>query len=153
MELFEGCRRSRLKMIDRLGTTLVVLAGRRLCSEGNPGLQFLLLVDGLLQVQNTGGRLALLHPGAWFGEAAMIHDTFQRVSVTTVVESRVIVFDRREFNALRDIAPRVRERLDSTAELFVRGDATVSRSWYQPIVDHGPIDGLPVAVHNVAVGS
>ena len=153
MELFQGCRRSQLKMIDRLGTTVELSAGRELCSEGKPGSQFFLLVDGLVQVQNSCGRLALLHPGAWFGETALIHKTSQLASVTTVVESMLIVFDRREFNDLRSIAPQVRERLDFTAALFTHGDAPTSQPWYQSIDDQTPVDHAPGTEHNVTVGS
>ena len=145
MELFQGCRRAQLKMIDRLGTMLVEPAGRTLCCDGKPGSQFFVLIDGLAQVQNSCGRLALMHSGAWFGEAALINNTAQRASVTTVVESTMIVFDRSEFNALRHIAPQVRKRLDSTAALIARGDAPTSQPWYQPILVHAPNDRAPAS--------
>ena len=140
-ELFQGCRHSQVKEIDRLGTTVDLAAGRTLCTEGKPGSQFFVLLDGLVQVQNSSGRLALLHSGAWFGETALIHDTSQRASVTTVVESTLIVFDRSEFNALRHIDPHVRERLDDTATLYLRGETPASHPWYQPIDAHAPLDG------------
>jgi CRP-like cAMP-binding protein len=140
IELFHGCRHAQVKEIDRLGTTLDVAAGRPLCTEGKPGSQFFVLLDGLVQVQNCSGRLALLHPGAWFGETALIHDTYQRASVTTIVESVLIVFDRSEFNALRHLAPHVRERLDDTAARYLRGETPTSHSWYQPIDTHAPLD-------------
>jgi CRP-like cAMP-binding protein len=147
IELFRGCRKSQLEWIDRLGITVVRPAGRTLCSEGKPGSEFFLLVDGLVEVHSSGGRLALLHAGAWFGETALLHNTVREASVTTVVDSMLIVFDRREFNTLRDLAPQVRQRLDFTAALFARGDVPTSQPWYQPIV-HAPVDGTPVTVNN-----
>jgi CRP-like cAMP-binding protein len=142
MDLFRGCRPAQLKMIDRLGAMLVVPAGRTLYCEGEPGSQFFMLIEGLAQVQNSCGRLALMHGGAWFGEAALINKTTQRASVTTVVECRMIVFDRSEFNALRHIAPLARKRLDSTAAFIARGDAPTSQ-WYQPILVHAPNQRAP----------
>jgi CRP-like cAMP-binding protein len=140
MDLFQGCGRAQLMMIDELGTTLVLRAGQTVCREGEPGSQFFVLVDGLAQVQNSCGGLALLHPGAWFGETSLVLMTTHRASVTTVVDSMVLVFNRAEFNGLRDVAPQVRERLDRTAALFARGDAPTSEPWYQPVVDRMPTE-------------
>ena len=69
--------------------------------RGQPGSQFFVLIDGLAQRQSSYCRLALMHGGAWFGKAALINKTTERASVTPVVESAFIVFDRSEFNALR----------------------------------------------------
>jgi CRP-like cAMP-binding protein len=151
VDLFEGCRRSQLKMIDRLGSAVTVPAGRVLCTEGKRGSQLFLLLDGLVQVQNSSGRLALLHPGAWFGETALIHKSSQLASVTTVLESRVIVFDRREFNELRQVAPQIRERLDATAACFARGDAPTSHTWYQSIDEQTRAEGAPVTTDRTRV--
>jgi len=145
IQLFRGCRRSQLELIDRLGVTLVRPAGRTLCSEGDPGSEFFLLVDGLVEVRSSGGRLALLHAGAWFGETALTHHTLREESVTTVVDSMLVVFDRREFNEICHIAPQVRERLDFTAEPFARRDTVTAQPWYQLIVDDAPIERAPVA--------
>jgi CRP-like cAMP-binding protein len=149
VQLFDGCPRSQLKAIDRLGMTLDLSADRTLCCEGKPGSQFFVLIEGLVEVHSADGQLALLRAGAWFGETALVYKTVQRATVTTVVASTVIVFNRREFDALRDLAPRVRERLDVTAALFAHGDAPTSQPWYQPIGtarDHSTI-----APHDQAV--
>jgi ATP-binding cassette subfamily B protein len=133
VELFKDCRRSELERIDPLGTTVVVPPLRELCREGELGSEFFVLIDGVAEVEITVGRLALLHSGAWFGETALIHNSPRRASVRTLVESTLIVFTRREFNTLRRGLPRVRDRLDATAALFIRGDVPASRSWYQSV--------------------
>ena len=145
IELFQGCRRSQLKKLDGLGTMLVVPAGWTLCHQGSPSSQLFVQIDGLVQAQKPSGRLALMHGGAWFGEAALINETVEPASVTTVVETRVIVFDRREFTTLRDIAPQARDRLDASAARIARGDSPTSQPWYQPIVVHAPNDRMPVS--------
>lgn len=146
VQLFDGCRRSQLKAIDQLGMTLDLSADRTLCREGKPGSQFFVLTEGLVEVHSSNGQLALLRAGAWFGETALVYKTVQRATVTTVVASTVIVFNRREFNSLRDIAPLVRERLDVTAALFAHGDAPTSQPWYQPIGDHTAPDHSTIAL-------
>jgi CRP-like cAMP-binding protein len=151
IQLFDGCRRSQLKAIDQLGMTLDLAADRTLCREGKPGSQFFVLIDGLVGVHSSSGQLALLRAGAWFGETALVYNALQRATVTTVVASTVIAYDRREFNSLRDIAPQVRERLDVTAALFAHGDAPTSQPWYQPIGDNTARDHSIVAPHNQTV--
>jgi CRP-like cAMP-binding protein len=133
IELFRGCRRSQLERVDQLGTSLTVRAGRALCREGKRGSELFVLVDGLAEVQTPGGGLALLRRGAWFGETALIYNTAHRASVTTVVDSMLIVFNRAEFNELCRVAPNVRERLELITQPSIGGDVPASRSWYQPI--------------------
>jgi CRP-like cAMP-binding protein len=121
VELFDGCTRAQLAKIDRLGNTLVVAPGRALCVEGSPGAEFFVLVDGVLEVRTWSGTVALLRPGSWFGEIALIDTVPRRATVTTRSESILIVFGRREFNTLLAIAPQIRERLQRSAAFFAAG--------------------------------
>ena len=141
LELFGGCRRSQLARIDQLGVTLVVRPGRALCVEGARGAEFFVLVDGLLDVRASIGTVALLRAGAWFGEAALIDNAPRRATVTTRTESMLIVFGRREFNTLLEIAPQVRARLQRSASLVVHEAVPTRQPWYQPIPS-----GLPLGI-------
>ena len=132
-ELFGGCRRSQLAKIDHLGTTTVVPAGTTLCVEGTPGEEFFVLVDGLVDVRNSTGALALLRSGAWFGETALLSGDRRRATVCTRSESMLLVYNRREFNALLSIAPHVRERLQRSAVHVVEGAPPTRLAWYQPL--------------------
>ena len=136
--LFYGCRRSQLEVIDRLGTALVVHSGRTLCHEGEPGSEFFVLVDGLVEVQSSGGVLALMRGGAWFGEVALLHHTSRRATVRTVVDSELLVFSRQEFAMLCHAAHEVRERVEHTAALVARGEKLTAQPWYQPVIDADP---------------
>jgi len=118
LDLFQGCTRSQLKQIDQLGIALSFAPGRALCVEGLPGAEFFVLVDGLVAASRSAGTVALLRPGSWFGETALLHNRPRGATVTVRSDSTVIVFERREFNTLLSIAPQVRERLERTAEFF-----------------------------------
>jgi CRP-like cAMP-binding protein len=133
LELFDGCTRSQLAAIDRLGTTVDVPAGTRLCAEGMTGNEFFLLVDGLVDVRTSGGVAALLRPGAWFGEAALLDGAPRRATLVTRTESMLIVLDRREFNTLLQIAPSVRRRLRECATRVASGTAPTRQPWYQHV--------------------
>src|SRR5262245_40579979 len=90
LELFHSCKRSTLKQIDRLAYTLDVAPGQVLCTEGAPGAEFFVLVDGLVDVNAPGGVWALLRPGAWFGETALLEDTTRRATVTARTHGTVL---------------------------------------------------------------
>jgi CRP-like cAMP-binding protein len=118
LDLFEGCTRSQLARIDRLGITLDFEPNRPLCVEGSPGMEFFILVDGVVDARTSSGTVALMRAGSWFGEAALVDNAPRRATVTTRSDSRVIVYSRREFRALLAIAPRVRARLECSAAFF-----------------------------------
>jgi CRP-like cAMP-binding protein len=133
LELFDGCTRSQLAAIDRLGTTVDVAPGTKLCAEGTPGDQFFLLVSGLVDVRTSAGVAAFLRPGAWFGEAALLDGAPRRATLFTRTESTLIVLDRREFNTLIRIAPPVRRRLRECAMHVADGAAPTNQPWYQHV--------------------
>ena len=118
LDLFEGCSRAQLAKIDRLGITLAFAPGRALCVEGSPGAEFFVLLDGVVDVRTSSGTVALLRPGSWFGEIALIDKVARRATVTTRSKSLLLVFGRREFNTLLAIAPHVRARLQRSAAFF-----------------------------------
>ena len=70
--LFSGCSRAQLTAIDRLGVTLDLPAGATLCTEAHAGAEFFVLLAGLAEVRTVSGTAAVLRPGAWFGEIALI---------------------------------------------------------------------------------
>jgi CRP/FNR family transcriptional regulator, cyclic AMP receptor protein len=134
LDLFQGCTRSQLKQIDQLGIALSFAPGRTLCVEGSPGAEFFVLVDGLVAASRSAGTVSLMRPGSWFGETALLRNRPRAATVTVRCESTVIVFERREFNTLLSIAPRVRERLERTAEFFA-GQAAPTEA--RPVMDRG----------------
>jgi CRP-like cAMP-binding protein len=146
LELFGGCRRSQLERIDQLGVTLVVAPDRVLCAEGAPGAEFFVLVDGVAEVRKSAAPLAQLHPGAWFGEVALIDDAPRRATVTTKTDSLLLVYGRREFRSVLALAPSVRTRLQRSAALVIHGAQPTRLPWYQPvpsrpIPNHFPLVG------------
>jgi CRP-like cAMP-binding protein len=132
-DLFARCRRADLAAIDRLGVTVDLPAGRTLCSEGTPGKEFFVLLAGFVDVCTAFGTAALLRPGAWFGEAALLDGAPRRATVTTRTPVTVIVFGKREFNALLAVKPRIRAQLEQTTAQVVAGAAPTREPWYQPV--------------------
>jgi CRP-like cAMP-binding protein len=133
VELFTGCSRSQLTAIDRLGVTLDLPAGATLCTEARPGAEFFVLLAGLAEVRTVSGAAAVLRPGAWFGEIALIDHTPRRATVTSRTPVTVLVFGKREFNGLRGVNPHIEECLERTTAEVVAGKPPTELPWYQPL--------------------
>src|SRR4051794_34044838 len=99
LDFFDGCPRRVLAAIDQVGTTVDVKAGRVLCELGALGLEFFVLVDGIVDVRTASGECFRLRPGAWFGEVALLDDGYRHATVTATTDATVLVFGRREFKA------------------------------------------------------
>ncbi len=77
-------------------------AGAAICSLGDPGSSMMLVRTGLVRVSHPSpeGRsflLAELGPGAVFGEIALLDGGPRSADVIAVVETTLLVFDRRDF--------------------------------------------------------
>jgi CRP-like cAMP-binding protein len=139
LELFAGCRRAELARIDQLGTTLAVRPGRTFCGQGAPGYEFFVLLEGDVVVQTAAGTVALLHPGGWFGELALLDGEPRRATVTARTHVTVIVFEKREFKCMLEVAPSVRARIQRGAKRLARGDTPTRQAWYQPLPSAPPL--------------
>jgi len=133
LDLFDGCSRRLLAAIDQLGTTIDVKAGRVLCELGVLGVEFFVLLDGVVDVRTASSERVRLRPGAWFGEVALLDDGHRRATVTARSDATVLVFGKREFRALLRMAPPVRRRVELTTARIVSGIAPTSEAWYEPL--------------------
>src|SRR5262249_5728424 len=133
LALFPGCTRAHPAAFDRLGVPLDLPAGVTLCAETHPGAEFFVLLSGLADVRTLSGTAAVLRPGAWFGETALIDDAPRRATVTSRTPVTVLVFGKREFRGLRGISRDSGERLDLTPSRVVAGEPPTELAWYQPL--------------------
>jgi CRP-like cAMP-binding protein len=133
LALFSGCGRSQRRRIDRLGSFVDVPGPAVLCREGQLGRQFFVLVEGTAAVRARSGAVAILHPGAWFGEISLLSRRVRQATVSTSGPATVLVFDPREFAELLEIAPGVARRLRASCDVLTRTDRLVDEPWYQPI--------------------
>jgi CRP-like cAMP-binding protein len=131
--LFTDCSRAQLATIDRLGVTLDLPAGATLCTEARPGAEFFVLLSGLAEVRTVSGTAAVLWPGAWFGEIALIAHAPRRATVTSRTPVTVLVFGKREFSGLRGVNPHIDECLERTTADVVAGKPPTELPWYQPL--------------------
>jgi CRP-like cAMP-binding protein len=133
LELFAGCTSRTLRNIDALSCTVDVPSGRDLCREGDFGEEFFVLLSGDVEVRRGDGRVALLHPGAWFGETALLMRERRHATVTTRTAATVLVFGKREFHALLALAPEVQTRLLETCRRVNTGCTPTRLPWYEAL--------------------
>jgi CRP-like cAMP-binding protein len=104
VELFRACSKRQLAQIGSLADELDLEAGRTLISEGVPGREFFVLVEGTVKITRRGRRIAELGPGGWFGEIALIMNAPRSATVVTTSPVRVLVIEQRAFRQLlRDV--------------------------------------------------
>ncbi|MCC6527415.1 MAG: cyclic nucleotide-binding domain-containing protein [Polyangiaceae bacterium] len=132
--LFAGVPRPVLEALVPELEALELAAGERLCTQGEVGRELWIVLRGELEASRAGPggrreRGALLGPGDWFGEMALLDLQGQPFTVRTLAPSRVVrlrasTLDglyRRDLksyaliwmNAARELSRRLRRNLDA----------------------------------------
>ncbi len=111
IELFSELSKGELKKVSKLMTPVEVRAGRDLVREGEPGREFMIIVDGTATVRRRGRVIARLGPGDFFGELAVIAGVPRTATVTADTDMVVEALNRREFSTLLDESPRLAKKI------------------------------------------
>jgi CRP/FNR family transcriptional regulator, cyclic AMP receptor protein len=102
--IFRACTRKELVEIGRLAERCDVESGEVLVKEGTRTKEFYLLLDGKAEVTRDGILLAVLGPGQYFGELALLDPAPRNATVTMTSAGQVLVLGQLEFaTLLRDI--------------------------------------------------
>ena len=121
--LFEHLSAKQLAAVDALVTTVDVSAGRELIRQGEPGREFILVVDGEAEVSRDGKVLATRGPGTFFGETALLLDQPRNATVVAKTAMTIEVIDRKDFKRLLDEHPDLHAPLlDATAQRLAQLD-------------------------------
>jgi len=113
--LFCECSDAELDVIDGLLTEVPTQPDDVVLAEGATDRQFMIVVDGWLQVSRAGGQVGLLGPGEFVGEVAMLHGGPRSATVKALTPGTVWVVGQAEFARLTRI-PALAARLRAVAE-------------------------------------
>ena len=109
--------------VKRRATNRQYQPGATIIHQGDVGEEFYILLEGNADVlvERPGGgetQVDLLHPGQWFGEAALIGNGLRTATVRAAADSAVLVaaLDGAAFGQLVDSSPALRERLGQLVE-------------------------------------
>ena len=105
LPLFQLCSKRDLRRIAALANERSVEPGTALMSEGEPGSEFFVVVDGEVDVRRKGRRIARLGPGSYVGEIALLSRSPRTATVVAVTPLRALVIAGRDFVELLDTLP------------------------------------------------
>jgi CRP-like cAMP-binding protein len=97
--------------VSRLCTPVKLPAGKELIREGSAGHEFFVVVEGRATVEVDGETVAVLGPGEFFGEVALLDGGARTASVTAETDLVVEVISHQEFFSLLLDAPSVTRRI------------------------------------------
>jgi CRP/FNR family cyclic AMP-dependent transcriptional regulator len=112
--LFRGLSKKQLRDISGLATRLNEPAGTELTKEGEVGHEFIIVIEGEIEVRKGDQVIATRGPGDYVGEIALLD---QRPRTATVVAKTPVVIEvigQREFRTLLAEAPELSGDIMST---------------------------------------
>ena len=98
--LFSACSKSELAEIASLADEIHFDAGRTLIREGARGREFIVVVDGSVDVRRKGRKLPVRGGDSFFGELALLTNSPRSATVTTRTPVRALVIADHSFQRL-----------------------------------------------------
>jgi CRP-like cAMP-binding protein len=115
--LFEGLSKRAVRQVSAVADEIDLPAGTALTREGRWGKEFVVLVDGVADVEQGGELVNTLGPGDFLGEIALVTGERRTATVTTRSPAKVLVMNTSGFRALLDDEPTLKQRVVATAAL------------------------------------
>jgi CRP-like cAMP-binding protein len=119
LELLADCSRAQLSNAASLLTQLTLPAGETLLRENTIGREFLIVVDGMLEItrRSSDGTqlLGVVGAGDVVGEMSLLDRTPRTATVKTITPATVFAGSAREFFALLNAVPSAGERIAAIA--------------------------------------
>jgi len=109
--LFERCSKAELQQIARLADEILLPDGQVLTSEGQPGREFFVLVEGQVDVRRKGRLVKKLSGGDFLGEIALVADVPRTATVTATTPLRALVMIDRDFRSLMKEVPSLQPKV------------------------------------------
>ena len=115
--LFAHCSKRELAGLAALVDELELPEGQTLAREGERGKEFLVLADGIADVESGGQIVNTLGPGDFFGEISLVTGGLRTATVTTRSPSKLFIFSAPAFRSLLHDAPGIRTQVLAAAAL------------------------------------
>lgn len=107
--LFAKLKKRELERLGQLADEVEVGLDQVLAEQGRIGHEFFIVLDGHVSVLDGRRPLAQLHRGDFFGEIALVDGRPRTATVRAEGITRLLVIGHREFHALMDEFPSVRD--------------------------------------------
>ena len=103
--LFSACSKKELAMVAKSAEPVSVPAGKVVVNEGAAGTEFYVILEGQARVERHGRQVAILGPGGFFGDLALLDRAPRNATVVAETPMTVLVLAQREFNDVLDAVP------------------------------------------------
>lgn len=107
--LFARMNERQLERIGQLADEIEVGLDQVLAEQGRVGHEFFIVLDGHVTVLDGKKPIRQLHRGDFFGEIALLDGRPRTATVRADGLTRLLVIGHREFHAVMDEFPEVRE--------------------------------------------
>lgn len=108
---FAGWTRSELAAVDKVADEVTYRPLEQLIKQGTQGYEFLVVLEGEVDVVVDGHVVASLGPGDHVGEMALLDGSPRSASVIAKTEVRALLVGSQAFRALVDEVPSLDRRL------------------------------------------
>jgi CRP-like cAMP-binding protein len=89
-------------MVAKSAERVSLPAGKIVVNEGAAGTEFFVIIDGQARVERHGRQVAILGPGGFFGDLALLDRAPRNASVIADSDLEVAKLGQRAFDALLD---------------------------------------------------
>ena len=112
--LFEALSKRQLRRISSLMTRIDRPAGQVLTTEGQPGFEFFIVLEGEVEVRQGDRVIATRRPGEYVGEIALLGRRPRTATVVATTPVSLEVLSRREFVSLLAEVPELSGQIMAT---------------------------------------
>jgi CRP-like cAMP-binding protein len=112
--LFKGLDKKHLRQISSLATQIDGKEGKVLTKEGEIGNEFIIVLEGEVEVREGDKVVATRGPGDYIGEIALLDNRPRTATVVAKTPVTIEVIGRREFNTLLHDNPEINEHVLAT---------------------------------------
>jgi CRP-like cAMP-binding protein len=111
VSLFAGCSKRELGEIALITDEIDFKAGKTLITQGEPGRQFYVIIEGEVGVSRDGETLPRRGGSEFFGEISLVSGVPATATVTTTSPTRALVISQRNFKTLLERSPNIQMRI------------------------------------------
>jgi CRP-like cAMP-binding protein len=112
--LFQELSKKELRLISQLATYLEEPAGTILTQEGTPGHEFIIVLEGEIEVRKGDRVVAERGAGSYIGEIALLDHRPRTATVVAKTPIAIEVIGQREFTGLLEEVPELSQQLLGT---------------------------------------
>jgi CRP-like cAMP-binding protein len=123
LPLFSECSQRELAAIAAIADEIHFPEGRTLIREGAVGREFIVVVDGSVEIRRGGRRVPLKGGTSFFGEAALLTGAPRNATVTTTSPVRALLITGQSFTRLLEQSPTIQGKILASLALRLADSA------------------------------